>query len=62
VRQQYYRFAHQVLRDAVLRDPSAWWAAAETQGAAMLQQAWAAAGQGLGPENTGDGSSSLLTR
>ena len=57
MRQQFYRFAHQALRDAVLRDPSAWWAAAETQGFAMLQQAWAAAGQGLGPEDTGDGSS-----
>lgn len=42
---------------AVLRDPAGWWAAAATHGNAMLQQAWAAAGEGLGPEDRADGSS-----
>ncbi|MDI1480189.1 hypothetical protein [Polyangium sp. y55x31] len=61
MRQQHYRFAHQVLMSAVLRDPSAWWAAAAAQGNTMLQQAWAAAGEGLGPENHADGSSLVIT-
>ena len=41
---------------AVLRDPAGWWAASATQGNVMLQQAWAAAGEGLGPEHLADGS------
>jgi len=45
---------------AVLRDPSAWWAAAAAQGHAMLQQAWAAAGEGLGPQDHADGSALTL--
>ncbi|MDI1449079.1 hypothetical protein [Polyangium sp. 6x1] len=60
MRQQHYRFAHQVLMSAVLRDPSGWWAAAAAQGNAMLQQAWAAAGEGLGPEDRADGTALTL--
>ena len=47
MRQQYYRFAHQVVMHAVLRDPESWWATAQTRGLAMLQQAWVTAGQAL---------------
>ena len=47
MRQQYYRFAHQVVMHAVLRDPESWWATAQTRGLAMLRQAWVTAGQDL---------------
>jgi hypothetical protein len=47
VRQQYYRFAHQVVMHELLRDPESWWATAQTRGLAMLQQAWVTAGQDL---------------
>lgn len=57
VRQQHYRFAHQILMNAVLRDPVAWFSNAATHGNAMLQEAWAAAGAGLGPQDCADGSS-----
>ena len=51
MRQQHYRFAHQVLMEAVLRDPNAWLAEAEARGGAVLQGPWEAAGQGLaGPD------------
>lgn len=47
MRQQYYRFAHQVVMHAVLRDPETWWTTARTRGVSMLQQAWVTAGQDL---------------
>lgn len=47
MRQQHYRFAHQVVMHAVLRDPETWWATAETRGLTMLRQAWVTAGQDL---------------
>lgn len=50
--QQYYRFAHQVVMHAVLRDPESWWATARTRGLAMLQQAWVTAGQDLPVQDT----------
>jgi hypothetical protein len=56
VRAQHYRFCHQVLTDAVLQSPDRWWAAAAAQGVAMVHQAWATAGQGLGPDDLVDGS------
>lgn len=46
---------------AVLRDPYGWWAAAAAQGSTMLQQAWAAAGEGLGPEDRADGAALVIT-
>jgi len=55
MRQQHYRFAHQHLKDQLLRDPAGFWAAASAQGAAMLQHEWAAAGEGLGPQDRADG-------
>jgi hypothetical protein len=61
VRQQHYRFAHQVLMNAVLRDPFAWFSAVATQGNAMLRDAWTAAGEGLGPQDCADGSSLAIT-
>lgn len=53
MRQQYYRFAHQTVMHAVLRDPESWWATAETRGLAMLQQAWITAGQDLPVQDMG---------
>lgn len=43
--------------NAVLRDPHAWFSNAATQGNVMLRDAWAAAGEGLGPQDCADGSS-----
>jgi len=43
--------------NAVLRDPFAWFSNAATHGNAMLQEAWAAAGAGLAPQDCADGSS-----
>lgn len=42
--------------NAVLRDSYAWWISSSTHGISMLQQAWAAAGAGLGPQDLADGS------
>lgn len=56
MRQQHYRFAHQVLMNAVLRDPFAWFSAVPIRGQAMVRDAWAAAGEGLGPQDCADGS------
>ncbi len=56
MRQQHYRFAHQVLMQAVLRDPFAWFSNVAVHGQAMLRDAWAAAGEGLGPQDCADGS------
>lgn len=46
--------------NAVLRDPFAWFSNAATHGTAMLRDAWAAAGEGLGPQDCADGSSLSL--
>ncbi len=56
MRQQHYRFAHQVFMNAVLRDAAGFWAAAPTRGNFILQEAWAAAGDGLGVQDRVDGS------
>ena len=47
--------------NAVLRDPFGWWAASATQGSMMLRQAWAAAGEGLGPEERVDDANLQIT-
>lgn len=60
MRQQHYRFAHQVLMNAVLRDPYTWFSNAATHGGAMLRDAWMAAAEGLGPQDCADGSSLAL--
>jgi hypothetical protein len=60
MRQQHYRFAHQVLMNAVLRDPFAWFSNAATHGTAMLRDAWNAAGEGLAPQDCADGSNLSL--
>lgn len=51
MRQQHYRFAHQVMVELVLRDPEMWMAQAGSSGLQMLQQTWAMAGQGLAPHD-----------
>jgi hypothetical protein len=60
MRAQHYRFAHQVLMDAVTRNPEAWWGGAETHGVAMIQQAWAAAATALSPPDLVDGPAPTL--
>lgn len=43
--------------NAVLRDPLGWFAQAATDGQTMIRNAWATAGEGLGPQDCADGSS-----
>lgn len=61
MRQQHYRFAHQHLKDLFLRDPAGFWSAATAEGPALLARAWAASGEGLGPNDRADGSGLSFT-
>jgi hypothetical protein len=61
VRQQHYRFAHQLLMEACTGNSEQWWSLLSTQGASAVQQLWVAAGQGLGSEDLADGSVITVT-
>ena len=47
MRQQHYRFAHQVLMNAVVSDPEGWWQRLSERGEVVLGPAWSAAGKDL---------------
>ncbi|MGC4122803.1 MAG: hypothetical protein QM765_51170 [Myxococcales bacterium] len=47
MRQQHYRFAHEVLRDAVLANPELWWNRLHSAASASLAGLWEQAGEGL---------------
>ncbi|HNS98227.1 MAG TPA: hypothetical protein PKL73_14850 [Polyangiaceae bacterium] len=56
MRQQHYRFSHEVMVKHVLDDPMKWMAQAQTYGPQMIHNAWTMAGEGLAPQDRVDGS------
>lgn len=54
MRQQHYRFAHQVLMQEALANPAGWLDRLRSDGANALMGPWTEAGRGVGPEDVAD--------